>query len=137
MRLKNCLRRQHEKYNKFKMYKRSRRSLSDDNVDDHRIVKCPRSYCKHGEIENFCIPTRKCPNHPNLPYTSYLTTFRSESSPTHRYFRRFMHQDIFCIPICLFDSLNSRMPTIEQVSSTSKMCDWYYKHGMCPYFFAS
>ena len=109
------------------MEKRSRRSIWQE-------VACSRSYCEGGEIDLICVPTKECPNYPDFPTVLYRTSFESSNS-THQVYKRYFHRDVFCMPACSFASKDDRMPTIDQVLSNNKMCDWYHKHGYCPDFF--
>ena len=79
---------------------------------------CPISYCEGGQITSYCVPDQKCSNGQDLPYCSWLHGSRyelidnltGESQMVHA-FTHYHHQNIACLPCCLFGSNNPKMPS--------------------------
>ena len=111
--------------------KRNKRSANYDRTRVYATPECPLRYCEAEDLSTFCSPSQSCPSTPNLPNCWFKMGPRFE---TTQQYRHYMNSHVFCMPVCSFDSLDPRMPALEDVASTERMCQWYNTHGRCPDF---
>ena len=79
---------------------------------------CPISYCEEGRINALCVPDQKCTNGRSLPNFSRVTGSRyelidnltGESQIVHA-FQHIHHRNLACLPCCLIESNNPKMPS--------------------------
>ena len=103
------------------------------DTDNHlyETLQCPRRYCEAGNLQTFCSPSQSCPNTRNLPNCWFSLGVTSVDTQTYYHY---LNVRISCLPVCIFKSLDPRMPAIDDVSSVGAMCNWYNSHGRCPEF---
>ena len=79
---------------------------------------CPISYCEGGVIYQMCVPDQTCTNGWSLPNCSRLggskyeliDNLTGESQIVHA-FQHIHHRNLACLPCCLIESNNPKMPS--------------------------
>ena len=78
-----------------------------------------------------CAPNHSCSKSLFVP--SFLFR-RGVSGVTDQQYIHFSSLNISCLPVCIFNSYDQRMPSLEQVGSVGNLCQWLNSHGKCPDF---